>query len=72
MVNLTIDKKAISVPEGTSILDAAAMNGLMIPTLCFQKDLNEIGACRLCCVEMWRGMKGLLPRATTLSKKVWS
>lgn len=33
MVNLTIDKKAISVPEGTSILDAAAMNGLMIPTL---------------------------------------
>ena len=52
MVNLTIDKKAISVPEGTSILDAAAMNGLMIPTLCFQKDLNEIGACRLCCVDV--------------------
>lgn len=52
MVNLTIDGKQISVPEGTTILDAAAANGIRIPTLCFQKDLNEIGACRLCVVEV--------------------
>jgi NADP-reducing hydrogenase subunit HndD len=52
MVNLTIDGKQITVPEGTTILDAAAANGIRIPTLCFQKDLNEIGACRMCVVEV--------------------
>ncbi|MCI2048866.1 MAG: [FeFe] hydrogenase, group A [Lachnospiraceae bacterium] len=60
MVNLTIDGKKVSVPEGTTILDAAAMNGIRIPTLCFQKELNEIGACRLCCVEE-TGQERLVP-----------
>lgn len=52
MVNLTIDQKKVQVPEGTTILKAAAAAGIEIPTLCFLKDLNEIGACRICCVEI--------------------
>lgn len=52
MVNLTINHKKVEVPEGTTILKAAAAAGIEIPTLCFLKDLNEIGACRICCVEI--------------------
>ncbi|MDO4474160.1 MAG: [FeFe] hydrogenase, group A [Eubacteriales bacterium] len=52
MVNLTIDNKKACVPEGTTILEAAKTVGIKIPTLCFLKDLNEIGACRVCCVEL--------------------
>ncbi len=52
MVNLTIDEKKVSVPEGTSILEAAKQAGIKIPTLCYLKDLNEIGACRVCVVEV--------------------
>jgi NADH-quinone oxidoreductase subunit G len=52
MVNLTIDRKNVSVPEGTTILDAAKQVGIQIPTLCYLKDLNDIGACRICCVEI--------------------
>ena len=52
MVNLTIDGRAVTVEEGTSILDAAATVGIRIPTLCYLKDLNEIGACRVCVVEI--------------------
>lgn len=52
MVKLTINGKKISVPEGTTILDAAREAGISIPTLCFLKDINEIGACRVCVVEV--------------------
>ena len=52
MVNLTIDGRAVSVAEGTSILDAAAQVGIKIPTLCYLRELNEIGACRICVVEI--------------------
>lgn len=52
MVNLTIDGKKVSVPENTSILNAAASAGIKIPTLCYWKDLNEVGACRVCVVEV--------------------
>ena len=52
MVDLTIDGLAVSVPEGTSILDAAASAGVRIPTLCYLRDLNEIGSCRVCVVEV--------------------
>lgn len=52
MVNLTIDGKAISVPEGTTILEAAEINGIPIPRLCYLKHINEIGACRVCVVEL--------------------
>ena len=52
MVNLKIDGKAVSVPEGTRILDAAKQAGVNIPTLCFLRDVNEISACRICMVEI--------------------
>ena len=52
MVNLIIDSKEISVPEGTTIMEAAAKAGIRIPKLCFLKDINEIGACRVCVVEI--------------------
>ena len=51
MVNLIIDGQKISVPEGTTILEAATKVGIKIPHLCYLKDLNEIGACRVCLVE---------------------
>ena len=52
MVNLTIDNRPVSVPEGTSIMKAAASVGIMIPHLCFLEGINEIGACKVCVVEM--------------------
>ncbi|MDD6196394.1 MAG: NADH-dependent [FeFe] hydrogenase, group A6 [[Clostridium] aminophilum] len=52
MVKVTIDGRDLEVSEGTTILDAAAMAGIHIPTLCFMKGLNEIGACRVCVVEV--------------------
>ncbi|WP_300279222.1 NADH-dependent [FeFe] hydrogenase, group A6 [Peptacetobacter sp.] len=52
MVKLTIDGIEIEVQEGTKILDAAKIAGINIPTLCYLKDLNEIGACRVCVVEV--------------------
>ena len=52
MVNLTIDGRAVQVPEGTTILEAARSYHIRIPHLCYLKDLNEIAACRVCCVEV--------------------
>ena len=52
MVNITIDGIAMEVPEGITILEAAKQAGIKIPTLCFLKDINEIGACRMCVVEV--------------------
>lgn len=52
MVNLTINNRPVSVPEGTTIMDAAASIGIMIPHLCYLKDINEIAACRVCVVEL--------------------
>ena len=52
MVTLKINNVPVTVEEGTTILNAAAKAGVSIPTLCFLKDLNEIGACRVCVVEI--------------------
>ena len=52
MVNLTIDGKKISVEENTTIMEAAAENGIPIPSLCYLKGINEIAACRVCVVEL--------------------
>lgn len=52
MVNLTIDGRAISVEENTTIMEAAAQNGIFIPKLCYLKGINEIAACRVCVVEL--------------------
>ncbi|MBR3368060.1 MAG: [Lachnospiraceae bacterium] len=52
MVNVIINGIAVKVPEKTTILEAAEKAGVRIPTLCYMKDLNEIGACRICVVEV--------------------
>lgn len=57
MVNLTIDNQKVTVPKGTTILNAAKEVGIDIPTLCFLKDINEVGDCRMCIVEV-EGRRG--------------
>ena len=66
LVNLTIDNQKISVPKGTTILQAAKKAGIDIPTLCFLKDINEIGDCRMCIVKV-EGRRGF---ATSCIQKV--
>lgn len=51
-VNITIDDKKMQVPKGSTILEAARQADIKIPTLCFLKEINEIGACRMCVVEV--------------------
>lgn len=64
MVNLTINGQKISVSEGTTILEAALKVGIDIPHLCYLKDINEIGACRVCVVEN-AGMETLVTACNT-------
>lgn len=52
MVNVTVDGIQVEVPKGSTALEAARVAGIKIPTLCYLKDLNEIGACRMCLVEV--------------------
>lgn len=52
MVKLTIDNQVVEVEENATILEAARLAGVEIPTLCYLKDINEIGACRVCIVEV--------------------
>ena len=52
MINLTIDGVQVSVPEGSTVLDAARAAKIHIPTLCYLKDVNKIGACRVCVVDV--------------------
>ncbi len=54
-INLKINGMEVSVPKGSTILEAARMANIDIPTLCFLKDINEIGACRICVVEANEG-----------------
>lgn len=59
MVNIKINGEAISVPSDYTVLQAARQAGIDIPTLCYLKDVNEIGACRMCLVEV-KGARGLV------------
>lgn len=59
MIHLTIDNIPVTVPEGTTVLEAARSAGIKIPTLCFLKGVNEIGACRICVVEV-KGARSLM------------
>ena len=58
-VNIQINGMPLRVPKGISILEAARSAGIEIPTLCYLKDINEIGACRICMVEV-KGAKSLV------------
>lgn len=57
MENITVKVNGaeISVPKGTTVLEAAHMAGFEIPTLCYMKEINEIGACRICVTEVNEG-----------------
>ena len=59
MINVKVNGIAVSVPKGSTILEAARKAGVEIPTLCYMKDKNEIGACRICVVEA-TGARGLV------------
>lgn len=52
MITLTINSKEIQVPKGTTILDACKINGIEVPTLCYDPDLRLAGSCRMCVVEV--------------------
>lgn len=64
MVRLTINDQMVTVPEGMTILEAARKVGIEIPHLCFLKGINDIGACRVCIVEM-QGMDKLITACNT-------
>jgi NADH-quinone oxidoreductase subunit G len=64
MVNLTIDSKAVAAREGDTILAAARSAGIAIPTLCHLEGINEIGACRICVVEV-KGQNRLVAACNT-------
>src|SRR5262249_15551315 len=51
MVDITLDGKAVRVPEGTTVFDAARMQGITIPTLCHLQNETPVGVCRLCVVD---------------------
>ncbi|MHB0912147.1 MAG: NADH-dependent [FeFe] hydrogenase, group A6 [Armatimonadota bacterium] len=55
MIALTIDGKKVTVPAGSTVLDAAKAAGINIPTLCYMQGLQSIGACRVCLVEIQGG-----------------
>lgn len=58
MINVKIDGLDVEVPKGSTALEAARLANIDIPTLCYLKDINEIGACRMCLVEV-EGNRGL-------------
>ena len=66
LVTLTIDGIEVKAKQGTTILEAARTVGIDIPTLCFLKEINEVGECRMCIVEV-EGMRGF---ATSCIQKV--
>ena len=63
MINLKINNIPVTVPEGTTVLQAAKAVNIEIPSLCYLKDINCIGACRVCVVEI-KGRRGLTAACT--------
>jgi len=63
-ISLTIDGVDVTVPEGTTVLEAALSVGIYVPTLCYDPDLEPYGGCRMCIVEI-EGMRGLPTSCTT-------
>ena len=63
-LTLTIDGREVSVPQGTTVLEACRMYDIQIPTLCHDKEISSVGACRLCVVQI-EGMRNLPPSCVT-------
>ena len=68
MVNFIIDGQKLQVPEGTTILEAARSANIHIPHLCYLKDINEIAACRVCCVEV-EGERAMVTACNSVVKE---
>jgi len=64
LITVAIDGREVTVPKGTTVLEACRMHDIPIPTLCHDKDLNPNGACRLCVVQI-EGMRNLPPSCVT-------
>lgn len=64
MIKITINGKKLEVAEGKTILEAARENGILIPTLCYLKEINEVAACRICVVEV-KGSERLVAACNT-------
>lgn len=64
LITLTIDGRAVRVPRETTVLEACRMNGIPVPTLCYDPELTPNGACRLCIVQI-EGMRNLPPACVT-------
>jgi len=70
MLNLIIDGKEVSVEKGTTVLHAARKLGIEIPTLCYHEGVSPYGACRVCVVEVVKGMKpGLTASCACLAEQ---
>ena len=59
MIKLQVNGISVEVPENSTILDATVKAGVRVPTLCYLKDINAIGACRMCLCEV-KGARGLM------------
>ena len=70
-VTLTIDGRAVTVPEGTSVMRATSEAGGSIPKLCATDSVKAFGSSRLCLVEV-EGMRGTPPPAPRRSQRAWS
>lgn len=68
MVNLMINNKPVSVPQGTTILEAAKRVGINIPSICYMQGVHAAGACRMCSVEV-EGAKSLMASCITEAKE---
>ena len=68
LLALEIDHVRVSVPEGVSVLRAAELAGVPIPSLCSHKELSAFGGCRLCTVEIV-GMRGYPLACSTLARR---
>jgi len=68
VVKLKINNTSVEVPESYSVLDAARQAGFDVPTLCFMKETNEVGACRVCMVEI-EGQSKLQASCVTTAKE---
>ncbi|MGE5573400.1 MAG: NADH-dependent [FeFe] hydrogenase, group A6 [Bacteroidota bacterium] len=64
MITLTVDGRKVEVPRGSTVLDAARAAGIDVPTLCYLKDVNAVGVCRVCVVEI-EGAKSLQASCVT-------
>ena len=69
-ITIKINGMEVSAPKGSTILEAARLAHIEIPTLCFLKEINEIGACRICVVEV-KGARSLVVSCVYRSTKAW-